>query len=236
MIKVGGLAVQILRKPIKNLHLGVYPPNGRVRVAVPMSVNDTAVRLAVINKLGWIKRQQRQFAAQPRQSAREWVSGETHYFQGRPYRLRLIEGARYGTVKVANRSSLHLHMPSQSTQSQRDSVMQNWYRQQLQETIPGLLEKWVPIMGVKPREWGIRKMKTKWGSCNAEAGRVWLNLELAKKPIRCLEYLLVHELAHLIERKHNARFISIMDRCMPNWRLHKKELNAAPLGHETWIY
>ncbi len=233
---VSGFPVQIIRKDIKNLHLGVYPPLGRVRVAAPLSVSDTAIRLAVIHKLGWIKRQQKQFAAQPRQSEREMVSGETHYFQGRPYRLQVAESILGPDVKIKNRSTVLLRASSMFSTAQREQVLSLWYRDQLKSIIPKLLLKWEPILGVEAAEWGIKKMKTKWGSCNSRARRIWLNLELAKKPVKCLEYLVVHELVHLIERNHNDRFISIMDKNMPKWRFYRKELNAAPLSHETWQY
>jgi predicted metal-dependent hydrolase len=235
-IKVGSLPVQIHRKSIKNLHLGVYPPNGRVRVSAPVVVSDSAIRLAVINKLGWIKKQQRQFANQPRQSEREMVSGETHYFQGRAYRLKVEEGAGETSVNLRNRTTLVLRLREKAGLEQRERLIQGWYRDRLKECIPSLLAKWQPILGVTVREWGIRKMKTKWGSCNSDAGRIWLNLELAKKPAQCLEYLVVHELVHLIERKHSARFMSLLERAMPKWRHHRQELNAAPLGHEAWKY
>lgn len=210
-IMVGSLPVNIHRKPIKNLHLGVYPPNGRVRVAAPVGVSDAAVRLAVINKLGWIRRQQKAFARQPRQSLRNIVSGETHYFQGRAYRLRVEEGGRFPRVDIRNRSTLVFQAGKHGASVHRDQVLQEWYRDRLKELVPPLLEKWQPILGVEVEEWGIRKMKTKWGSCNPDAKRISLNLELAKKPLQCLEYLVVHELAHLLERKHNDRFIGILD-------------------------
>ena len=233
---VGGVEVAVVRKAIKNLHLGVYPPNGRVRVATPLAVSDEAVRLAVVGKLGWIKRQRARFAAQPRQSRREMVSGESHFFQGRRYRLRVIKVG--GVPKVVRRSNsiLELQVRPGSTVRQRDRVMQQWYRQHLRELIPALLEKWQPILGVHAAEFGIKKMKTKWGTCKIEARRIWVNLELAKKPVACLEYIVVHELTHLLERNHNDRFAAIMDKHLPTWRLARQELNAAPLANETWSY
>jgi len=235
-IIVSRLPVQIVRKNIKNLHLGVYPPHGRVRVAAPIRVSDKAVRLAVIGKLGWIKRQRARFADQPRQSAREMVTGESHYFLGQRYRLRVIHHDGAGKVLVRNKSTIELFVRPNSSVAQRDQVLHRWYRQQIRELIPPLLAKWQAAMGVRLAEWGIKKMKTRWGSCNPIACRIWLNLELAKKPVRCLEYIIVHELAHLIERHHNERFISIMDEHLPQWRLHRQELNSAPLAHETWSY
>lgn len=233
---VGGVEVAVVRKAIKNLHLGVYPPNGRVRVATPMAVSDEAVRLAVVGKLGWIKRQRARFAAQPRQSSREMVSGETHFFQGRRYRLRVIKGDGAQQVIRRNKSTLELHVRPESTVGQRQRVLQQWYRQHLRELVPPMLEKWQRVLGVKVSEFGIKKMKTKWGTCNIQARRIWVNLELAKKPVACLEYLVVHELCHLLERNHNDRFTSIMDKHLPTWRMSRKELNSEPLANENWSY
>jgi predicted metal-dependent hydrolase len=234
-ITISGLRVSVVRKAIKNLHLGVYPPNGRVRVAVPLRVSDDAVRLAVIGKLGWIKRQQARFESQPRQSAREMVSGESHYFLGRRYRLRVVK--HDGPSLVARRkSTIELHVRPETSPEQRERVLQRWYRRQLKTLIPSLVAKWQTVLGVQLAHWGVKRMKTKWGSCNAEARRIWLNLELAKKPAQCLEYIIVHELAHLVERHHNERFIAIMDQHLPQWRMHRQELNSAPLAHESWTY
>src|SRR6266404_2307211 len=215
-ITVSGLKNSIVRKAIKNLHLGVYPPRGRVRVAAPLAVTDDAVRLAVIGKLGWIKRQQSKFKAQPRQSEREMVSGESHYFLGRRYRLRVIQKDKGpANVVLRNRSTIELQVPAESSATQREQVLQRWYRQQLRILIPPLLEKWEYKLGVEVGDWRIKKMKTKWGACTAKARRIWLNLELAKKPVQCIEYIIAHELAHLIERHHNDRFVSIMDKHLP---------------------
>jgi len=235
-IVVSGVQVEIVRKAIKNLHLGVYPPQGRVRVAVPLAVTDEAVRLAVVGKLGWIRRQQARFKNQPRQSEREMVSGESHYFLGRRYRLRVIPCEGMASVRLRNKSTLELQVRPTMDARQRDRVLQQWYRQQLKDRLPALLEKWQPLMGVQVAAWGVRKMKTRWGTCNTEARRVWLNLELAKKPVQCLEYILVHELAHLIERHHNDRFVALMNKHLPQWRRYRQELNSAPLAHETWSY
>ncbi len=235
-ITVSGVEVQVIRKAIKNLHLGVYPPNGRVRVAAPLRVSNEAVRLAVVGKLGWIRRQRSKFQEQTRESQREMVSGESHYFLGRRYRLRVIDHEGAGRVVVRNRRTLELHVRRQSGQVERERVLQRWYREQLRELIPPLLTKWAVILGVQPAAWGIKRMKTKWGACNVDVKRIWLNLELAKKPAQCLEYIVVHEMTHLLERHHNDRFISLMDQHLPHWRLHRQELNAAPLAHDTWSY
>lgn len=235
-IIVNGLSVSVVRKAIKNLHLGVYPPDGRVRVAAPVNVSDEAVRLAVIGKLGWIKRQQARFEAQARQSEREMVAGESHYFLGQRYRLRIVY--RQGAAKVILRgsSTLELQVRKESSPEQRQRVLQRWYRSQLKAMVPPLLEKWQQLLGVEPDEWGIRKMKTRWGSCNTQSRRISLNIELAKKPVQCLEYIVVHELLHLIERNHNDHFIALLDEHLPQWRVLRDELNAMPLGHESWSY
>ncbi len=235
-IVISGLTVEVVRKAIKNLHLGVYPPHGRVRVAVPLAVNDDAVRLAVIGKLGWIKQQRAKFEAQPRQSQREMVSGESHYFLGQRYRLRVIEHQGAGRVVLRKKTMIDLYVRPDTGAGQREAVLQHWYREQLKAQIPLLLEKWQPLLGVQVADWGIKRMKTKWGSCNANARRIWLNLELAKKPVQCLEYILVHELMHLLERHHNDRFMALMDKHMPAWRLCRDELKQMPLGHEAWSY
>lgn len=235
-IKVSGLAVDVVRKDIKNLHLGVYPPMGRVRVAVPLRVSDEAVRLAVISRLSWIKRQKTKFTTQARQSMREYVSGESHYFQGRRYRLNVIYQSGAPRVAIRNKSSIDLYVREGSEREQREKVLLTWYRQQLKELIPALIAQWEPIVGVKVAEWHVKQMKTKWGTCNIEVQRIWLNLELAKKSKLCLEYIVVHEMVHLLERHHNDHFIELMNKFMPQWRLYREELNSSALGHEDWSY
>ena len=235
-IVVSDLLVEVVRKDIKNLHLGVYPPNGRVRVAVPLRLDDEAVRLAVISRLGWIRRQQRTFEQQDRQSEREMVTGESHYVQGRRYRLDVIEYDGPPTVSLPNNTILELRVRPGTTRDQREALLHRWYRERLREQIPSLIDEWEPKIGVKVAKWGIKKMKTRWGTCNIKAQRIWLNLELAKKPEACLEYILVHEMVHLLERHHNERFRELMDRLMPQWRLHREELNRSPLAHEDWSY
>lgn len=235
-ITVSGIRVEIVRKDIKNLHLGVYPPNGRVRVAAPLRVSNDAVRLAVVGKLAWVKRQRAQFEAQPRQSEREMVSGESHYFLGRRYRVRVVEHEGPANVTVRGKSVIEIRVPPGTESQQRERILHRWYRKHLRQITEPLLEKWQAALGVQVTESRIKKMKTKWGTCNADARRIWLNLELIKKPIQCIEYVLVHELVHLLERHHTDRFVALMDRNLPRWRALREELNAAPLAHETWTY
>ncbi len=236
LIHVRGTPVEIVRKDIKNLHLGVYPPNGRVRVAAPLYLDDDAVRLAVISRLGWIRRKQADFEQQNRQSQREFVTGESHYFQGRRYRLDVTEHNSPPTVRLLNNTTMALSVRPGTDRDMREAVLYRWYRRELRDQLPALLAKWEPRVGVTVADVRIRKMKTLWGSCNIEAGRIWLNLELIKKPTSCLAYVLVHEMVHLLERKHNARFQALMDRFMPQWRLYRDELNRAPLAHADWRY
>lgn len=233
-ISVGGLSVEIVRKDIKNLHLGVYPPSGYVRVAAPLAVSDNAVRLAVVGKLGWIKRQRARFVTQLRQSEREMVSGESHYFLGRRLRLRVIADGGHPAIQMKSRSTLELHVKPQAGAEQRERILHRWYRQQLHELIPALVEKWQAILRVEISGYGIRKMKTHWGTCNVENRQILLNLELAKKPVRCLEYIVAHEAMHLVEPSHNDRFKALLDRHFTDWKRIRTELNHLPLSHHAW--
>ena len=235
-IVVNDLVVDVVRKDIKNLHLGVYPPNGRVRVAAPLRVDDEAVRLFTLTKFHWIKRQQRRFDEQDRQSAREFVSGESHYFRGNRYLLDVVYRNAPPCVVLRNNTVMELVVRPGSDVAQRERVLRAWYRHELKQAIPPLIAKWEPIMDVSVAEWGVRQMKTRWGTCSIAARRISLNLELAKKSAQCLEYIVVHEMVHLLERLHNDRFVRLMNQFMPQWQLHRAELNRAPLGDERWDY
>lgn len=235
-IEVRGTTIEVVRKDIKNLHLGVYPPYGHVRVAAPLRLNDDAVRLAVISRLGWIRRQRTRFDTQDRQSQREMVTGESHFLQGRRYRLNVIEQDGKPLVRLHNNTIMELRVSPGSTRKQRERILNRWYRGILKERLAELLPKCEKLAGVRVARCGIRRMKTRWGTCNATAGRIWINLELAKKPMKCLKYILVHELVHLSERHHNDRFKACMDRLVPQWRLYRDLLNRSPLSHEDWIY
>jgi hypothetical protein len=192
------------------------------------------VRLAVIDKLAWIKRQKSRFANQPRQSQREMVNGESHYFLGQRLRLRVIERQGRSGGSLRGRATLDLFVRPGGPVGQREAVLMRWYRDQLRELTTSLLQKWQVVLSVQITAWGIKKMKTKWGSCNTQAGRIWINLELVKKPPQCLEYIVVHELVHMLERNHTDRFTALMDQYLPDWRSRKALLNQAPLGHEVW--
>ncbi|RME81584.1 MAG: M48 family peptidase [Caldilineae bacterium] len=235
-IEVSGIQVEVVRKSIKNLHLGVYPPEGRVRVATPLSMDDEAVRLAVVSRLGWIRRKQQEFREQARQSEREMVTGETHYVWGQRYRLEVIEQWWRQHVELGPGKKLRLCIHPGADRERRLRVLNRWYREELRKRIPKLIRKWEPKLGVKVSDWRVKRMRTRWGTCNPEAGRIWINLELAKKPPQCLEYIVVHEMAHLIERTHNYRFQRTLDQAMPRWKIYRELLQREPLAHEEWIY
>lgn len=234
-IEIGSITMQLNRKAIKNLHISVLPPDGRVRVSAPQSMTETAIRMAVISRIPWIKKQQRDFAKQPRQSDREMVSGECHYLWGRRYRLNVVERAGKHEVKLG-RGRLHLYVNTTTTLENKALVLSSYYRERLKARIAELLPVWESKIGVTAADWGVKKMKTKWGSCNTQARRIWLNLELAKKPPECLEFILVHELVHLLERNHNDRFKAHMDKLLPDWRERRDLLNRMPLAHNNWVY
>lgn len=233
---IGGLKIQVVRKSIKNFHLAVLPPDGKVRVAVPHHVTDERVRLAIISKLGWIRRQQADFNAQPRQAEREMINGESHYLWGRSYRLEVVEQVGKHRIEIKGKTKIRLYVHPETSTENRLAVLNNWYREQLKSRVDELVQQWAPVIKRSPNAYGIRKMKTKWGSCNIEEKRIWLNLELVKKPPECLEYILVHELVHLLERHHNERFRKYMDKFLPKWRENRALLNKLPLAYEDWQY
>lgn len=235
-LHINDLVIDVVRKDIKNLHLGVYPPDGRVRVAVPLQVNDDAVRMFAISKLAWIRQKQLKFAHQERQTIREYVTGESHYYRGTRYLLDVQYHDGTPAVVIRNYKRLDLIVRTDSNMEMREGVMTAWYRQQLKEAMPPLIAKWEKIIGEHAAEWRIKEMKTRWGTCNIKARRIWLNLELIKKPPSCLEYVIVHELVHLLERHHNERFYTLMTRYMPQWHFQRDLLNQSPLTFAFWDY
>ncbi|PLR64534.1 metal-dependent hydrolase [Pseudomonas sp. QC2] len=235
VVQIGSLVVELHRKAIKNLHISVLPPEGRVRVSAPEHLSDTALRTAVIHRLAWIRRQQRDFTTQPRQTERKMVSGETHYLWGRRYRLDVIERAGKTEIKLSKTRIRFFIRPEAGLES-RIRILNEWYRCQLKERVQVLIGGWQEKLGVVPSFWGVKKMKTKWGSCNTQAKRIWLNLELSKKSPECLEFILVHELVHLLERHHNHRFSKLIDGYLPRWRESRALLNSSPLVYDKWAY
>ncbi|WP_127466464.1 SprT family zinc-dependent metalloprotease [Streptomyces sp. B27] len=232
-LTVRGIGIDVIYKNIKNLHIGVYPPLGRVRVAAPHQLDDEQVRLAVIQRLPWIKEQREQLQSAARQSTREMVTGESHYVWGVRRRMKVVERPGRAHFELDGERLL-LYVPAGTSAERRRELLDRWYREQLRHVIPDLITKWEPVLEVSVPRWSIKRMKTKWGSCNRETGHVWFNVELAKKPPACLEYIVVHEMAHYLERHHDDRFTKLMDRFMPNWRSVRDQLNNAPLAEEQW--
>ena len=235
-ITVSNIDIEVIRKKIKNVHLSVHPPYGRVRLAVPESMDADAVRIFALSRLPWIKRQQKRFTLQERQTPREFLSGESHYFLGTRYLLNVIETKGKQRAELRNNKQIDLYVRPGSNKDKREQIMSEWYRGELKALIPDYIDKWQGIMGVTVDDWGIKLMKTKWGTCNREAKRIWLNLELAKKHPRCLEYIIVHEMVHLIERNHTDQFKAYMDKYIPNWRSIRDELNDLTFESSRWEY
>ncbi|OYU93568.1 MAG: metal-dependent hydrolase [Bacteroidetes bacterium B1(2017)] len=228
-ITISNIKIDVVRKNIKNIHLAVYPPTGRVRIAAPIKVNEDVIRLFAISKISWIKRNQRKFEGQGRISQREYKQRESHYFQGRRYLMTIVDTEGTPKVILRNKKFIELHIKPETPTIKRHEILTEWYRVQLKKQIPSIISKWEKVLNVKLDNWQVKQMRTKWGSCNIEKKRIWINLELAKKPEHCLEYIIVHEMVHLIERHHNDNFQYHMDTHLPNWRQIKTELNKLPL-------
>ncbi|RRR67075.1 MAG: M48 family peptidase [Candidatus Viridilinea halotolerans] len=233
-IQLGDITIDVERKPIKNIHLSVYPPAGRVRIAAPERMELATIRVFAIAKLDWIKAQQRRMRAQEREAPREYLERESHYVWGQRYLLHVQERTAPPSVSLSP-TQLLLSVRPGTAEAQRQAILERWYREQLRAAVTSLIAKWEPMMGVKVQRIFVQRMKTRWGSCTPSTGSIRLNTELAKKPRECLEYVVVHELTHLIEPSHNRRFISLMDQFMPHWQAYRAQLNALPVRHETWV-
>jgi predicted metal-dependent hydrolase len=234
-IQLGEIAVDVVRKDIKNVHLSVLPPLGRVRIAAPRRISVNTLRVFAIAKLPWIRRQRRKFAEQEREAAREYLDRESHYVWGKRYLLKVIEADQTPSVELSP-SRLILRVRPGACIAKRQVLLEEWYREELREAAPRLIKKWERLMGVRVERFFVQRMKTKWGSCNCGAGSIRLNTDLARKPRECLEYIIVHEMAHLIEPTHNDKFIALMDRVMPKWESHRDALNRLPVRNESWEY
>lgn len=234
-IQLGDLSVDVERKDIKNIHLSVYPPDGRVRIAAPLHMDLDTIRVYAITRLGWIRQQQQKFHAQERESQREYLDRESHYVWGKRYLLKVFESEQPPFIELAH-SHLLLNVRPGADEVRKQAVLEEWYRRQVREAAQPLIERWEERLNVRVARVSVRRMKTRWGSCNPHTASILFNTELAKKNRECLEYIVAHELMHLIEPSHNARFAALMDQHMPNWRLLRDELNQAPLGHVTWAY
>lgn len=234
-INLGDIVVDVVQKDIKHLHLSVYPPLGKVKIAAPERMNIDTIRIYAISKLDWIRKQQTKLKAQQREAPRDYLTRESHYYLGTRYLLKVVERDAAPAVILKHRTIV-LHVRPGADKAKKQEVLDSWYRQQLKDMIPAYISKWEQKLGVSVAEFAVKKMRTKWGTCNTNAARIWLNFELAKKPAQCIEYIVVHEMIHLLERSHNARFVAYMDKFLPHWRQLKDELNKLPVSHVDWGY
>ncbi len=234
-IKLGDIEVDVVLKDIKNVHLSVYPPKGRVRISAPKRMSIDTIRVFAISKLDWIKQQQMKLRAQERETPRDYVDRESHYVWGKRYLLTVSVSDEPPSIELEH-SRMLLRVRPRTDEDKRQALVEKWYREQLKEAVPPLITRWQPLLGVRVERFFVQRMKTKWGSCNHKARTIRLNTELAKKPEECLEYIVVHELVHLLEPTHNARFVALMDRFMPKWQFHRQVLNRLPVGREKWRY
>ena len=234
-IELGDIVVDVVFKDIKNIHLSVYPPTGRVRISAPLRMDPDTIRVFAISKLGWIKQQQKKLQEQERETAREYLDRESHYVWGRRYLLKVVEADQAPSVEL-NHSWMRLGVRPGADVLKKQAIVEEWYRGQIRQAMPPLIARWEPLMGVTVERVFVQRMKTRWGSCNPGARNIRLNTDLAKKPRECLEYIVVHEMAHLLEPTHNARFVALMDRFMPKWEFCREQLNRLPVSHEDWTY
>lgn len=233
--QLGNTRVQVKFKDIKNIHLSVHPPVGRVSISAPQRMKLETVRLFAISKLDWIRRQQKEIRSQERETIREYVDRESHFVWGRRCLLVITERDEAPCV-VLKHNKLHFGLRPGTDTQKRHAVLDAWYREQVRLALPDLMDKWQPVLGVEATGFYVQRMRTKWGSCNPTARTIRLNTDLAKKPRECLEYIVVHELVHLLEPTHNARFVTLMNRYMPRWQDNRKALNRLPVRHEEWEY
>jgi hypothetical protein len=234
-LKLGSLTVDVVKKDIKNVHLSVYPPEGKVRISAPLRMTSENIRLFAISKLQWIRLQQGKLVSQEREMPREYLQRESHYLWGKRYLLDIVEADSPPRIEIRHKKIV-LQIRPLSSAGRRRELLEQWYRSQLKAAVQPLIVKWERAMGVTVEQVFVRRMKTKWGSCSPSSASVRFNTDLAKKPPECLEYIVVHELAHLIEPTHNDRFTALLDRMMPNWRVYRQLLNQLPVRHENWLY
>ena len=234
-IELAGIVLDVIKKDIKNIHLSVYPPTGRVRISAPLRMNTDTIRLFAISKLAWIKQQQKVLQGQQRESPRDYIDRESHYVWGRRYLLKVIEADAAPDVQIQH-ATLILRVRIDSDESLRSAVLSEWYRRLLKQEVVLQIAAWEKRLNVTVNAFFVQQMKTKWGSCNPSAGTIRLNTELAKKPKECLDYIVLHEMIHLIDPTHGPGFIALMDRFMPAWRETRNLLNSLPARHEHWHY
>lgn len=234
-IQLGDITVEVVRKRIKHIHLRVYPPDGRVRISAPLRMDSEAIRGFAMSKVGWIQKQQRKMQEQESASPRAYVDGESIYAWGKRCTLQVIESEGAASIEVKDGQMVVRVRPGSDAQK-RQALVEAWYARQVKEAAPALIARWEVVMGVRVERFYVQRMKTRWGSCNPRRRSIRLNANLAKKPAKCVEYVIVHEMAHLLEPSHNGRFKALMDGYLPSWKIVREELNRAPLGHVEWEY
>ncbi|MEZ5328698.1 MAG: SprT family zinc-dependent metalloprotease [Verrucomicrobiales bacterium] len=234
-LQLGEIEVDVLKKDIKNLHLSVHPPSGRVTISAPSRLSMDTIRVYAISKLDWIKKHQKQLREQDRETPRDFIDRESHYLWGKRYLLRVTEANQPPAISIDHRKLFLQVRPGTDTKA-RAAIVDQWYREQIKNAAPPLIAKWEPVLGVKVENFFVRRMRTKWGSCTPSKRTIRLNTDLARKPPECLEYIIVHEMVHLLEPTHNARFIALMGEYMPQWKSHRDLLNSLPVRHEAWGY
>jgi predicted metal-dependent hydrolase len=234
-LQLGEIAVEVVLKDIKNIHLSVYPPAGKVRISAPSRMTLDTIRVFAISKLGWIKQQQEKLRGQERETPREYLDRESHFVWGKRYLLNVIECDEAPSIELKH-SRMLLRLRSVAPGNKKQMVVEAWYREQIRKAVPSLIAKWEPVIGVRVEKFFVQKMKTKWGSCNSSSKTIRLNTDLAKKSPQCLEYIFVHEMVHLLVRHHNEQFRGLMDKYLSGWRLLRQMLNDAPLAHADWTY
>lgn len=232
---LGDIPIDVVRKEIKNIHLSVHPPTGRVRLAAPRRMSADTLRVFAIAKLSWIRREQKKLREQVRETPRDFIDRESHYVWGRRYLLKVIDFEGRPSIELSH-AHMILRVRPGAEHAKRQEIVEEWYREQLHDALPPLVAKWQRLIGVIVRKYFVQQMKTKWGSCNHRSGSIRLNTDLARKPRRCLEYIVVHEMVHLLEPRHNARFVALMDQFVPKWQSIQQELNRLPIRHEDWSY
>ncbi len=233
--RLGEIAVDVVLKDIKNVHLSVYPPTGRVHISAPKRMTLDTIRVFAISKLGWIKQQKLKLRGQERETPREYLDRESHYVWGKRYLLKVVEERSVPKVELKHRE-MFLRVGPGASRDTKQAIVALWYREQIKAAVPDLLAKWGPTIGVNVERVFVQKMKTKWGSCNRSERNIRLNTDLAKKPRECLEYIVVHEMVHMLEPTHNTRFVTLMDRYMPQWHVCRDQLNQLPVCYEKWTY
>ena len=236
IIDILAIQVEVRKRNVKSLRIGVFPPTGRVRVTAPLNYDQKLIESVVIKKMNWIRRQQENLRMQERVTPREAVSGESYFYKGKKYKLYVVNGKLRGDLQIINSSRMELSISPTAKSSTRLNVIENFYRKALQDELDILVPQLSQNMGLKLERYSIRKMKNRWGSCDPKRKRITVNLELIQKNPACLKYIIIHELVHMLEAKHNQRFRELMDAHLSNWRCIRDILNSSPVSHANWDY